>query len=293
MNSTFNNIGIILKPTTFDDLGNIVTNLVRWLSKRDKNIFLLSSEQKRLLSITTNKTLDKVHFLEKDQFFSSIDLAISMGGDGTLLGLTRDIPSSIPVFGINMGRLGFITEFQKTEFYEELNAVFAGHFVFESHQLYTLKINGQTYSFLNDVVFNKNNIARMLNLSIESSQEHIYNLSGDGLIISSPTGSTAYSLAAGGPLVHPGLNAFIVTPVCPHSLTHRPLVLPDYLELKVSILDNTEDAIATIDGQVAIKISKSSDITVFKDSNKTIRFIKNKEREYFNILKEKLVHGRN
>lgn len=291
MNKDLKKIGLILKPSHIDDLNNFISNLIRWLSKRNREVYILIKEDQRLSKLT-NSVRSKVIFTDPKVFFNQLDLIISLGGDGTLLGLSRKISSKIPIFGLNLGHLGFITQFQKGEFYEKLNVLFAGHYKVEKKQLYKLSVNGKNSYFINDAVFSKNQIARMFNLSLEVNSEFIYNLSGDGLIVSSTVGSTAYSLAAGGPLVHPDVKALILTPICPHSLTHRPIVIPDNVEVSISVTDDHSDAIITLDGQVAVKFEKGSRATISKMKSKTIQLITNDDITYFDTLKEKLIHGR-
>lgn len=296
-NKHINNIAIVLKPSEFEDLNNLVTNLVRWLARRDKKIIFLSKESARLKGCVSNKTFNEISFQDRKEFFIENDLLISLGGDGTLLGVCRSIGADTPVFGVNLGRLGFITEFSKTEFYEELNLILLGKFTVFSKPLYTCKITGvdgivQEKKFFNDLVFTKNEIARMFSLSVEANNQHIYNVTGDGLIVSSTYGSTAYSLAAGGPIVHPDVNALILTPICAHSLTHRPMVIPDDYSLEIKVLDKIDTVNLTLDGQTAIHIKASDLIEVSKDTAQKVSLIKNSERTYFHTLKEKFVHGR-
>jgi NAD+ kinase len=291
------NISIILKPSSFDDLPNMITNLVRWLIKRKKNVTFLDSEFERFNALIAPKTLKLFNFKDKETVYQNSDLIISLGGDGTLIGVCRQTNPKIPIFGVNLGRLGFITEFNKNDFYEKLSEVLNNKFETTRKQLYNLEIyrNNQLRDsgiFFNDAVFNKNDIARMFTLCLEASDEHVFNLTGDGLIISSTVGSTAYSLAAGGPIVHPDVKAFILTPICPHSLTHRPLVIPDSNQLKIQLIENVQSVTITLDGQQAIPVNKDDLIIIKKLTRKTVSLIKNFDRTYFHTLKEKLVHGR-
>lgn len=133
----------------------------------------------------------------------------------------------------------------------------------------------------------------MITLNVTSNNEHIYNLSGDGLIISSTVGSTAYSLAAGGAIVHPSVKGILLTPICPHSLTHRPLVISDDSDIVVQLLDSEEEGMITVDGQKVVKFTKNHCVKIEKEDKKTISIIINEERSFFHTLKEKFVHGRN
>lgn len=291
------NIAIVLKPSRFDDLGNFVVNLVRWLKRRNKNAYFIDTERKRLSKSLPEKTLQNIHFASVQTIFEKTDLVISLGGDGTLLGVCRSVPNKTPILGVNLGRLGFITEFNKTDFYEELNHIMAGKYELFKKSLYLCEVKrkDKTISkeyFFNDIVFSKNDIARMFTLSLEAQEQHIYNLTGDGLIISSTYGSTAYSLAAGGPIVHPDVKALILTPICAHSLTHRPLVIPDNYTLKVSLLDRIQSVNITLDGQTVVDLDPDLSVVIRKAPRKFVSIIKNPERTYFHTLKEKFVHGR-
>lgn len=295
-NGLMQNISIILKPSEFEDLGNLMTNLVRWLCKRKKNVILLTSERERLANIVSNKVLDSIAFKKEDFVYKSSDLIISLGGDGTLLGVYRKVSPKVPIFGVNLGHLGFITEFNKNDFYERLHVVLSGKYEIIKKQLFSVTIEGESEAkkkyFLNDAVVSKNDIARMVTVSVDADDEHIYNLSGDGLIISSTIGSTAYSLAAGGPIVHPEVKAILLTPICPHSLTHRPLVLPESCEIKIQLIDNQECANITLDGQNVLTVKNRDIVIVSKEVKRKISVIKNHEKTYFHSLKEKFVHGR-
>lgn len=290
------NIAIILKPSEFEDLTNLMTNLVRWLERRKKTVILLNKEKERLEEILPAKVFDLIQFKSDDYVYKSSDLVISLGGDGTLLGVYRKVSPRVPIFGVNLGHLGFITEFNKNDFYEKLHVVLAGKYEIIKKQLFCVSIknknkNEKSY-FLNDAVISKNDIARMVTVCVDANEEHIYNLSGDGLIISSTIGSTAYSLAAGGPIVHPEVKAILLTPICPHSLTHRPLVLPEASEIKIQLLETEDTANITLDGQNVLTIHSRDVVTITKEVKRKISVIKNNEKTYFHTLKEKFVHGR-
>jgi NAD+ kinase len=195
-----------------------------------------------------------------------------------------------------MGHLGFITEFSKVDFYDELELTLKGNFELNTLSLHQVEIFDKEKSifksyFLNDVVINNNQISRMLTLSVEGNDEHIYNLAGDGLIISSPIGSTAYSLAAGGPIIHPDVNAITLTPICAHSLTHRPLVVSENSIIQVKAIKSEDSLKITLDGQEVIVISSNEVVRITKAKSKIVKLIKNPDRTYFRTLKEKFTHG--
>ncbi|MBT5095119.1 MAG: NAD(+)/NADH kinase, partial [Halobacteriovoraceae bacterium] len=227
-----NAISIVLKPKTGGGFNTLLPNLTTWLNKRKFTVQFLCHEAERINRIFPNLP-KKICFVDEKEMHSSSDLIISLGGDGTLLGLCRTASkTSPPIYGVNMGKLGFITEFNKSELFDELEKIIKGKFKTFKVPLYKIEVFSKgkstktTGHFINDAVMTKGKLSRLITLSVDSEEEHIYNVSGDGLILSSPIGSTAYSLAAGGPIIHPDVNSIVLTPVCPHGLTHRPLVLP-------------------------------------------------------------------
>ncbi len=294
----FKNISIVLKPKVNSEFESILTNLVGWLSRRKKSISFIDKEKERLNKIFKGD-LKNLNFISETEIHKSSDLIITMGGDGTLIGVCRNITkNSPPIFGVNMGHLGFITEFTKAEFFDQLEETIKGNYKITPLNLYQVEVFSKkkekaTFKsfFLNDVVINNNHISRMLTLSVESEGEHIYNLSGDGLIISSPIGSTAYSLAAGGPIIQPSVNAITLTPICAHSLTHRPLVIPDHSNVVIKAARPDESIKLTLDGQQAVVISSNDIVKVTKKKAKVVQLIKNPSRTYFRTLKEKFTHG--
>ncbi|MGZ3787441.1 MAG: NAD(+)/NADH kinase [Bacteriovorax sp.] len=292
------NISIVLKPKVNSEFESILPNLASWLIRRKKSISFLEKEKERINKIFKGD-VKNLNFIAENELHSSSDLIITMGGDGTLIGVCRNITrNSPPIFGVNMGHLGFITEFTKAEFFDQLEATLKGDFEITHLSLYQVEVfdkrkDRPTFRgyFLNDVVINNNQISRMLTLSVESEGEHIYNLAGDGLIISSPIGSTAYSLAAGGPIIHPKVNAITLTPICAHSLTHRPLVIPDHSSVMIKAARADESIKLTLDGQQAVVIGSNEVVKVTKKKTKIVHLVKNPSRTYFRTLKEKFTHG--
>jgi NAD+ kinase len=293
-----NNVTIILKPSKFDDSVTIISNIIRWLHRRKRTIIFHEKEFSRLNKILKPNVMKLVTFEDPNYIYKKSELIVSLGGDGTLLGVCRKAKSTIPIFGVNLGRLGFIAEFSKTDFYENLTEVIEGKYAQDKKPIFSVTVKSQGKNtkessyYFNDVVFNKHDIARMFTLAVYANNDHIYNLSGDGLIISSTTGSTAYSLAAGGPIVHPDVKAMILTPICPHGLTHRPIVIPDNYELIIKFPEPVEEITMTLDGQNMIAVGRKDTIIIKKESRKNISLIKNPDRDYFHTLKEKFVHGR-
>ena len=297
----FQKTTIVLKPKVISEFSNLLPNLTVWLSRRKKTIqFMLEDRERieKLLKSVSKKIKDKINYIPESKLYSSSELIISLGGDGTLIGLTRKTNNSkTPIFGVNLGHLGFITEFAKENFFEDLESLYRGKFEVSAIPLYRVQIFLrdkviQTEHFFNDAVINKHDIARMFRVGIEVNNEPVYTLAGDGLVLSTPIGSTAYSLAAGGPIMHPELKGCVLTPICPHGLNHRPIVLPDSSQISLRLSEKQETAHLTIDGQVVIPIDGSHTIKISKNSRKTVYLVKNPERTYFHTLKQKFTHGR-
>lgn len=290
-------VSVVIKPKVTAVFSSLLPNLCSWLNRRKINVIFLKSEEKRLTSIS--KTIPKnVEFVNMKAIHTNSDLIISLGGDGTLLGVSRNCTNkSPPILGVNMGKLGFITEYSRAELYDELEKVIKGKVQITKVNLYKTIVtrkNNKLFQgfFLNDAVISKHEISRMFSLTLEGDGEHIFDISGDGLIISSPIGSTAYSLAAGGPIIHPFVNGLTITPICPHSLTHRPLVVPDNIPLEIRIPNNTDDVNLTLDGQEFFHVQSRDCITIQKSNTRYVKLINNPERTYFQTLKDKFTHGR-
>ena len=201
----------------------------------------------------------------------------------------------IPILGVNMGELGFLTEVRLENLYPSLERVFANDFVLDERLMLRTHIHryGETVAqgvVLNDVVISKGTLARMIELKIAIQGRFVTNLRGDGLIVSSPTGSTAYSLSAGGPIIDPAVQSLILTPICPHTLTHRPLIVPGNAEIDVTLTSKDDGAMATLDGQVGVTITQG-DTVVIQTSEHRTRLIRFPESNYYDVLREKLKWG--
>ena len=296
MKTNYKTTTIILKPRTVSEYNNLLPNLFSWLKRRKINAQFLISDQGRIERIFKGKKISSINFIEGHKVFKESDFIISLGGDGTLIGISKFATTiKTPIFGVNLGRLGFITEFRKNNFYDYLELFLKDQLQESKTYLYsaTLYKNDKQVErqfFINDVVFTKLLISRMFTVQVESNEGQVFNLSGDGIIVSSPIGSTAYSLAAGGPIVHPQVRAMILTPICPHGLTNRPLVLPDSQTIK--ILSKEKESIqVTLDGQRSYSVS-DRDYVIVKREKRFMSLIKNPDKNYFDTLREKFFHGR-
>ena len=224
------------------------------------------------------------------------DLLICFGGDGTILHVANCfIKSSVPVLGINVGALGFLTEVKPREAEEELSRIFKGEYTIEERLMIRARIRRggkrepEVMQGLNDIVIARENLARYLKVNILADGEALMEYSGDGVIVSTPTGSTAYSLSAGGPLVYPTLDSFVITPLCAHGLLMRPIVLPSDKKISIKLVSEKEmkRAVITADGQRHTEIISDDEITIER-SPLSFPLIVSSRRSYLRLLQEKL-----
>ncbi len=278
-------IGIICKRGKFEDR-EILKEFLPWLRDKNINVFI-DSEIANLLNEKG---------VEKEKMPSMVDLIVVFGGDGTMLSVARLIGGkNIPILGINLGGLGFITEINKDEIYEAFELVLAGKYSIEERIMLNAVVFRHEekiadFLVLNDVVINKGTLARIIDLETFVNKTYVTKFKSDGLIISSPTGSTAYSLSAGGPILYPTLNCIVITPICPHTLTHRSIVLPDSFTIEVILDSEKEDVVLTLDGQVGFSLKKDDRVEVRKSEFKTKIMIP-PDRDYFQVLRKKLKWG--
>ncbi len=280
-------IGIISKPRK-SEVRDVVLPLVEWLRERSIEV----SIDKETGSILESH--DKC--LTRNEMPSQVDLIIVLGGDGTLLAAARALNRKpVPILAVNLGGLGFLTVITREELFATLEAVLAGNYRSDKR----VQIEGEliradevisSFLALNDVVVNKGAIARILDFEVLVDGRLVSTFKSDGLIIATPTGSTAYSLAAGGPIVAPSVAAFVMTPICAHTLTNRPLVLPDTATVEIIVKTQREAAYLTVDGQMGIT-AHSEDIVRMKKACSTVEIIQPVSRDYFEILREKLKWG--
>ncbi len=225
-----------------------------------------------------------------------VDVILVFGGDGTFLRVARLVCKyDIPILGVNLGGLGFLTELTMDELYPMMERIISGDYSVEKRDMLNATIHRGTdrmgdYIVLNDIVVNKGAVARIVDLAIYINDSHITTFRADGLILATPTGSTAYSLSAGGPIVYPTLPLTIITPICPHTLSNRPLVVSSETTIRVKVLTDTHDVYLTLDGQVGVNL-KMGDVIELKKADTTVKLIKSPFRDYFTILKTKLLWG--
>ncbi|MBU0701175.1 NAD(+)/NADH kinase [bacterium] len=224
-----------------------------------------------------------------------VDLILAMGGDGTLLHAVRVIEGKgIPILGINLGSLGFLTEVTEKELHSTLINILHGHYKIEKRMMISIKVIRQDsvpvrFKALNEAVITNSEIARMINLKVSIDSKYLTTYRADGLIISTPTGSTAYSLAAGGPIVVPQMKVLMLTPICPHTLTTRPMIIPESSKITVDVV-STDQSILTIDGQQAYSLELADRVEIERAEEETC-LIKPQQRGFYEVLRNKLKWG--
>jgi NAD+ kinase len=278
--------GIMSKPSK-PELAKVLPELLGWFQKHHYQVVI-----DRETSVYTKGP----EVVTRSQMGSrSLNFVVVLGGDGTLLSAARTVAKAgIPVLGVNLGSLGFLTEVPLTELYPTLEAIEANQGSVESRSLVHCQLLragtcAATYDALNDVVISKSAIARLNNFDLYIDRVFVSSYKADGLIISTPTGSTAYSLAAGGPILMPSVDAFVVTPVSPHSLTHRPLVVRDSAEIEIVVKTGEEEAYLSVDGQVGMPVHDGDRIQCRK-SEYRVKLLRIK-KTFFDVLRTKLKWG--
>ncbi|HXJ95739.1 MAG TPA: NAD(+)/NADH kinase [Terriglobia bacterium] len=280
-------VGITSKPNKIE-VREIVPPLIAWLQRRGVEVLF---DKETAVSVASG-----AEGLTRDELGSRVDLAIVLGGDGTFLATARALEGRpVPILAMNLGGLGFLTVVTRDELYPALEAVLKGSYRTESRvQIEAEVVRNEccaaSFLALNDVVLNKAAIARVLDFDVWVDGLFISTYKSDGLIVSTPTGSTAYSLAAGGPVVAPSVGAFIITPICAHTLTNRPIVLSDTTTIEVAVKSEGEPAYFTVDGQVGMEVHGEDRVRIRK-STKTVEIVQPSSKNYFEVLRQKLKWG--
>ncbi len=220
-----------------------------------------------------------------------VDMIVAFGGDGTLLKTARAVQGhDVPIMGVNLGSFGFMTVVNLHEIYDAMELALKGDCRTSKRMMLDASVNGGHLSALNDVVINRGNLSRMVNLETFVDEKYLTTFKADGLIISTPTGSTAYSLSAGGPIVFPEMDAVIITPICPHTLSNRPIVIPPESAIKIVLYTREEGATVTADGQDSILMKSGDTVTIVKAEH-GVRLFDSSERDYMEVLRGKLGWG--
>jgi NAD+ kinase len=283
----FQTIGIISRPRR-SNLAVVVPPLLKWLEARGVQAFCDEETAGSLPGAPKGRTRQEVA--------DSSELLLVLGGDGTLLAAAHlAAPRGIPILPINMGSLGFLTSFTLDELYPALEDGLAGRFSISERVMLHVELERagkviESQRVLNEAVINKGALARMIELELAIDADFVCRYRADGLIVASPTGSTAYSLSAGGPIVHPAVESFVITPICPHTLSDRPLVVRDSSSIVVKLSGDTESVFLTLDGQRGIPLQATDGVRISR-AKELLKLVQPPKKSYFDILRNKLKWG--
>jgi len=270
-----------------EKIADHVRSLKKWLEDKGVKVFL---------EMEISRKIAHSNGWKWNELARNAEMVVTLGGDGTMLRTARHLAGHrVPILGINMGNFGYLTEVNLNEIHSTLELMIQGKFLTEKRMMLDVVVkHGKTVSHvgsvLNDVVINRGDLSRMNELEVEVNGAYLTTYKGDGLIVSTPTGSTAYSLSAGGPIVFPGKDLIILNPICPHTLTNRPIIFSDDANLKITLWSKDRGAMLTLDGQRSHKI-KSGDAVMVKRSKHPIMLVLSPYRSYAEILRSKLGWG--
>ncbi len=285
-------VGLVAKHR-LDAAAGVLAELAGWLEARDIRA-VFETETAALAGLPADRPT-----VPRDELPRHSDLVVVLGGDGTFIGMAGRIAragTDVPLLGVNFGSLGFLTEITLAELYPSLEAVLAGQAVIEPRAMLTAQTKRgnelfEEHTVLNDIVITKGALSRIIEMSVMVGSHSVMRVRADGLIIATPTGSSAYNLAAGGPIVHPTVQALLLTPIAPHTLTNRPIVIPDDVEVYVKpIMDGNDEVFVTFDGQSGFPLQPEDTVTV-RRAPRPLRVVKSAERTYFDVLRSKLGWG--
>ncbi len=291
--SSIKRIGIVLKPHQPDAL-KTMCELASWLAQRGITLVGGPEIERDGIARQTGCTVEEV---APEQLAARADLILVLGGDGTMIATARVMgDTEVPVLGVNYGGLGYLAEFRIEELYTALESILAGSYRLDKRVMLSVELRRGEESVtrnrvLNDVVINKSALARIIEIEAHLNQQFVNAFRADGLIVSTPTGSTAYNLSAGGPVIFPSMNAVVITPICPFTLSNRPIVVPDDAVIELCLKTDKEDVSLTLDGQVGFPL-KFEDRVVIRKSKTIFNLVQPMNRNYFDVLRDKLRWGR-
>jgi NAD+ kinase len=280
----FQRVGIVAKVASREAV-HTAHELAEWLRRRG-------------LQAALDEATLRARGVEGERPFSvreAYDLVVVLGGDGTLLSVARTLAPGVPILGVNLGNLGFLTEINRGELYPALVQVLAGEYRVEERSLFEVELQRDggapaAYRVLNDAVITKSALARIIELTLKVDGHLIARFRSDGLIISTPTGSTAYNLSAGGPIVNPLLPVAVLTPICPHALSMRPIVVPDAGPIEVTLETQREEVYLTLDGQEGTSLGYRDTVHITRSAT-SVRLAKVSGRSFYRSLRGKLRWG--
>src|SRR6266498_1432103 len=291
--SAIKRVGIIVKPHQPDALKTIC-GIVEWLDRR--GIKLVGGPEIERENIE-HETGCAVATSSPEHLATDVDLLLVLGGDGTMIAAARAAgDTEVPVLGVNYGGLGYLAEFRIEELYSALESILQGDYRLDKRVMLAVELlRGDEQltrnPVLNDVVINKSALARIIEIETSLNEQFVNSFRADGLIVSTPTGSTAYNLSAGGPVIFPSMNAEVITPICPFTLSNRPIVVPDDAVIELCLKTDQEDVALTLDGQVGFPL-RVEDRVMIRKSKTTFNLVQPTNRNYFDVLRDKLRWGR-
>ena len=275
-------VGIVVKPG-HEEANRTAAELSAWLASR-------AIKQ-------TGEPISSAEIRADNDFSVDADLIVVLGGDGTMISTSRLIgDTDVLVLGINYGGLGYLTDFRIEELFPALEGIIAGDYGIDRRVMLEVELSRDSKQLvagrvLNDVVINKSALARIIDIEVRLNDLFVNTFRSDGLIVSTPTGSTAYNLSAGGPIIFPSMNAVVLTPICPFTLTNRPIVVPDSAEIEVKLENENEGVVLSLDGQIGYPM-KAGDRVSIRKSATTFNLVQPANRNYFDVLRDKLKWGR-
>jgi NAD+ kinase len=274
------------------EASGVLANLATWLAQRGVEP-IFEEDTARLADLSS------VRRVSRDDLPRSCDLVVVLGGDGTLIGMADRIAaagSDVPILGVNYGSLGFLTEITLPELHGALEETLAGRAALDTRAMLATETMRDEALFaehivLNDMVITKGALSRIIEISVAVDDAPVTSVRADGLIVASPTGSTAYNLAAGGPIVHPAVDAMVLTPIAPHTLSNRPIVIPGSCNVHVRpVMEERDEVFVTFDGQLGFPLRPNDRLTV-RRAPRPLRIVRSRNRSYFDVLRQKLKWG--
>lgn len=293
VHSSFRRVGVVVKPNQPEAL-KTTRHLVEWLHEHGIKLIGTPELDRDRIEAETGCTIEIV---EQEKLAACVDLIVVLGGDGTMIATSRMMGDyDVPVLGINYGTLGYLAEFRVEEMFAALESLLTGDYRIDTRVRLAVDLIREEEMLmhsraLNDVVINKSALARIIEIEARMDGHLISGFRADGLIISTPTGSTAYNLSAGGPVIYPSMNALVITPICPFTLSDRPIVVPDDALIELRLRTPKEEVVLTLDGQVGVPIHPEHRVLIRK-SRTTFKIVQPKNRNYFEVLREKLRWGK-
>lgn len=280
-------VGVVVKPN-HREAWDTASELSEWLKAHG------------IPTVGSPHEEDEICPIEKvgtEEFKEKADLIVVLGGDGTMISTARLVGNRESlILGVNYGSLGYLTEFRIEELFPALESILSGDYELDRREMLEVEhLRGDEVvghgRVLNDVVINKAVLARIIEIEVSLNDLFVNNFRADGLIVATPTGSTAYNLSAGGPIVYPSMNAVVITPICPFTLTNRPIVVPDSAAINLRLMNQSDGVVLTLDGQIGYQMS-TGDVVRIRKSPLTFNLVQPPNRNYFDVLRNKLKWGR-